>query len=179
LNNIVKLSLAAIFLLTSVFGNGAYAVTVPADVGNNLLLPSEVSSLPVLRGIKINPANPFNFDFVIDNSGALQEASLKNQAQAAIGFFLAGLAIPQKDLWVNLSPYEKDCIVADDLATTELGSELLREDYLLKKLAASLTYPETEAGKKYWDEINNVRVEAAPCGRLDNGQTQRSELTQV
>jgi len=32
---------------------------------------------------------------------------------------------------------------------------LLGEDYVLKQLAASLTYPETEVGKKYWDEINN------------------------
>jgi len=147
--------------VSSALGNGAYAVALPEATGNNLLLLSEASSLPVLRGIKINPKNPFNFDFIIDSRGVSEPAKLKEQAQAAIAFFLTGLAIPQKDLWVNLSPYEKGRIVADSLATTELGSELLSQDYILKQLAASLTYPETEAGKRYWDEINN----AVPAGR--------------
>ena len=159
--HIIRLILAVIFLVSSALGNGAYAVALPEATGNNLLLLSEASSLPVLRGIKINPKNPFNFDFIIDSRGVSEPAKLKEQAQAAIAFFLTGLAIPQKDLWVNLSPYEKGRIVADSLATTELGSELLSQDYILKQLAASLTYPETEAGKRYWDEINN----AVPAGR--------------
>jgi len=156
LNHIFKVLFTATFLITSVFGNGAYAVTLSADAGNNLLLPSEASSTPVLRGIKINPSNPFNFDFIVDGGkDDLNSSGFKDQVQQAIGYFLAGLAIPQKDLWVNLSPYEQNRIAPANLGLTALGNELLNQDYLLKKLAASLTYPETEVGKAYWESINN------------------------
>jgi hypothetical protein len=161
LNHIFKVLFTAIFLITSVFGSGAYAETLPVGAENNLLLPSEASNLPALRGIKINPSNPFNFDFIVDNDkDALNYRGFKDQVQQAIGYFLAGLAIPQKDLWVNLSPYEQNRIAPDNLSHTALGNEFLNQDYLLKKLAASLTYPETEAGKKYWYEINSTPLAA-------------------
>jgi hypothetical protein len=33
---------------------------------------------------------------------------LKQESDKLIKYFMATLAIPEKDLWVNLSPYEKD-----------------------------------------------------------------------
>ena len=56
-------------------------------------------------------------------------------------------------MWVNLSPYEKDRIVPQSFGQTEMGRDLLAEDYLLKQVTASLIYPEDEVGKKFWKRI--------------------------
>ena len=110
---------------------------------------------PQLQGIRFDPQNPFSFNFIVDGLEGLDAAAQKQKTLALVRFFLAALTMPQDDLWVNLSPYEQNRIIPEKLSTTELGKEMLEQDYLLKQLAASLTYPETETGKKYWDEINN------------------------
>src|SRR5207244_10043163 len=39
---------------------------------------------------------------------------------------------------------------------TEMGRDLLAEDYMLKQITASLIYPEDEVGKKFWKRIYEV-----------------------
>ncbi|MDO8675766.1 MAG: hypothetical protein Q7K71_06610 [Candidatus Omnitrophota bacterium] len=70
-----------------------------------------------------------------------------------IKYFLASLTIPEQDLWVNLSPYEKDRIVPQSFGQTEMGRDLLAQDYLLKQITASLIYPEDEFGKIFWKRV--------------------------
>ena len=118
---------------------------------------------PILKGIKVNPDNPFRFDFILDKgdsntvipakAGILNQTELKQEATRLIKYFLASLTIPEKDLWVNLSPYEKDRIIPQSFGQTEMGRDLLAEDYMLKQITASLIYPEDEIGKKFWKRI--------------------------
>jgi len=116
---------------------------------------------PILRGIKVHPDNPFLFDFILDQGDGViaseakqsQQEQLKNEATRFIKYFLASLTIPEKDLWVNLSPYEKDRIIPNSFGLTEMGRDLLAEDYMLKQITASLIYPEDEIGKKFWKRI--------------------------
>ena len=61
--------------------------------------------------------------------------------------------MPEKDLWVNLSPYEKDRIIPQSFGLTEMGRDLLGEDYMLKQITASLIYPEGEIGKQFWKRV--------------------------
>ncbi len=128
-------------------------------VSGSIFLPeglvgaSEKYSSPVLRGLIFDPDHPFQFDFIVDTAD--QSATAKSEADRMIGYFFAGLTMPDDDLWVNLSPYENDRILTNNLGSTALGRDMLACDYLLKQLAASLTYPETQAGKRYWEEINN------------------------
>ncbi|MFH0753148.1 MAG: hypothetical protein V2A70_01115, partial [Candidatus Omnitrophota bacterium] len=68
-------------------------------------------------------------------------------------YFLAALTVPEKDLWVNLSPHEKDRVIEKDLGETVLGRDMLAQDYLLKQLIASLIYPEKGLGKQFWDKV--------------------------
>ena len=56
-------------------------------------------------------------------------------------------------MFINLSPYEKNRIVPEEFGKTEMGRDLLAQDYLLKQITASLIYPESESGKKFWDEV--------------------------
>ena len=107
---------------------------------------------PVLKGIKVHTDNPFRFDFVLDQ-GNEKSADLSTEANKLIKYFLAALTTPEKDMWVNLSPYEKDLIVPEIFGQTEMGRDLLAQDYILKQITASLIYPEDAIGKKFWKRI--------------------------
>jgi hypothetical protein len=114
---------------------------------------------PILKGIKIHPDNPFRFDFVLDKGDSqLSNDVLKDESSILIKYFLASLTIPEQDLWVNLSPYEKDRIIPQSFGLTEMGRDLLAEDYMLKQITASLIYPEDEIGKKFWNRIYEEAV---------------------
>jgi hypothetical protein len=131
-----------------------------AAVSTNLLLPQGNYSYATLRGIRFNPNDPLKLVFLID-SGDGKKVD-KEVVSKLVRYFLAGLTMPLDKLWVNLSPYEKNRIVDDRVALTELGTDMLKQDYILKQLAASLTYPKTEVGRKYWDEASKVNALAIP-----------------
>ncbi len=114
---------------------------------------------PVLRGMTVHPENPLLFDFIVDRGqDKIGNDLLKDESTKLIKYFLTSMTIPDKDAWVNLSPYEKDRIIPDALGQTEMGRQMLEQDYVLKQLAASLTNPDTELGKKYWDEVNKAKT---------------------
>jgi len=110
---------------------------------------------PILKGIKIHPENPFRFDFILDkgDNPTSQQEQLKTEATKLLKYFLASLTVPEQDLWVNLSPYEKERIIPQRFGLTEMGRDLLAEDYILKQVTASLIYPEGEVGRKFWKRI--------------------------
>jgi len=109
---------------------------------------------PMLKGMKVDQQHPFQFDFIFDSGNAnLTRKQLKQEANKLIKYFLASLTIPEEDLWVNLSPYEKDRIIPDEFGITEMGRDLLAQDYVLKQLTASLIYPEEDLGKEFWDRV--------------------------
>lgn len=109
---------------------------------------------PLLRGLTIHPENPFDFDFIFtDGDKRLSNEVLQKDFEKMVRYFLAALTIPEKDLWVNLSPYEKDRIIPDEFAQTEMGRDLLAQDYILKQLTASLIYPEEELGQEFWSQV--------------------------
>jgi len=108
----------------------------------------------VIKGMKIFPNNPLRFDFIIDmGDSGLEDESLKEESNKLIKYFLASLTVPEENLWVNLSPYEKDRIIPQDFGHTEMGRDLLAQDYLLKQITASLIYPEDDLGKKFWKRV--------------------------
>ncbi len=109
---------------------------------------------PVIRGMKIFPDNPLRLDFII-SPGEVKRApeELKDESSKLIKYFLATLTVPEEDLWVNLSPYEKDRIIPDEFGQTEMGRDLLAQDYILKQLTASLIYPDDNLGKEFWAKV--------------------------
>ncbi len=107
-----------------------------------------------LKGLVIDRKKPLEFQFIVDTGRGLQDrVSVKQQVNQLVKYFLAGLTIPQGDLWVNLSPYEKDRIIPEALGQTDLGRDLLAQDYILKQLTASLIYPEKDLGKEFWAKV--------------------------
>jgi len=131
---------------------------VPTDIvlpaPGQMVALSPVFSPAVLKGIKLDPKNPFRFHFFVDKGDSgLSKKDLKEESSKLIKYFLASLTIPEKDLWVNLSPYEKNRIVPQEFGQTEMGRDLLAEDYLLKQITASLIYPESQLGKEFWQKV--------------------------
>ena len=115
---------------------------------------------PVLKGIKVHTDNPFKFDFILDKGDAdLSDHELKEESAKLIKYFLASLTIPEKDLWVNLSPYEKGRIIPPNFGDTEMGEQLLAQDYLLKQVTASVLYPEGEIGREFWRKVYTAAYE--------------------
>ncbi|MDE1920486.1 MAG: UPF0489 family protein [Candidatus Omnitrophica bacterium] len=110
---------------------------------------------PILKGIKVYPDDPLRFDFILDQGDQYPEGreGLKREAARLVQYFLASLTVPEEDLWVNLSPYEKDRIIPPSFGSTRMGRDLLAEDYLLKQVTASLIYPEGQTGKKFWKRV--------------------------
>nr|HPN88961.1 asparaginase domain-containing protein [Candidatus Omnitrophota bacterium] len=121
------------------------------------VLPSKIEGVfypPMIRGLSFYPQDPFKIDFFIDRGDEeLSQEKLKEESQRLIKYFLASLAVPEKDMWVNLSPYEKNRIVPEVFGKTIMGRDLLLQDYFLKNLTASLLLPENEIGKKFWDKV--------------------------
>jgi len=108
----------------------------------------------MIKGITIHPDKPLTFDFLIDRGqNPLDEETFKNVSMNLVKYFLASLTVPEQDMWVNLSPYEKDRIIADGFGETLMGRDLLAQDYMLKQLTASLMDPDNELGKKFWERV--------------------------
>jgi len=107
-----------------------------------------------LKGIVVHPEDPFKFDFIIyKGDKSLNMAQKKEEYTKLTKYFLASLAIPDDDQWVNLSPYEKDRIIKNNFGRTEMGRDLLAQDYMLKQITASLIYPEDNLGKEFWAKV--------------------------
>jgi hypothetical protein len=152
----LRLILSLIFVFTS-FGpipqaHAQQLLGLPEPGAMVSLSPAYQPTL--IKGVTINKDNPFLFDFIVDVGQDKMEGDiLKAEGEKLIKYFLAGLAIPDKDLWVNLSPYEKDRTIPEALSQTEMGRDLLAQDYLLKQIIASLIYPEKDLGKVFWDKV--------------------------
>src|ERR1044071_5695421 len=88
-----------------------------------------------LKGIQIYANNPLQFDFLVDKGkSGLRGQALKDEITKMSKYFLTCLTVPEKDLWVNLSPYEKNRIAPESFGITEMGKSLLEQDYLLKQM---------------------------------------------
>jgi len=108
----------------------------------------------MIKGLTVHKDNPFLFDFIVDvGQDHLSGEPLKKEGEKLIKYFLASLAIPDKDVWVNLSPYEKNKMIPDALGQTDMGRDLLEQDYILKQITASLIYPEKQLGKEFWNKV--------------------------
>ena len=108
----------------------------------------------LMKGIKLDPQQPLRFDFIIDTGQTnLQEITLRQEATRLIKYFLASMTVPEDEMWVNLSPYEHNRIIPEAFGITEMGRDLLTQDYLLKQITASLIYPENDLGREFWQKV--------------------------
>jgi len=165
---VFKRLIASLLCLTFSLSNLQYVQAQDFSI-NQLPVPGTMvgESAPfsplALKGLIVNPQKPLEFQFIVDTGNSLplrgegtgggNQEQIKQQANQLVKYFLAGLTIPEGDLWVNLSPYEKNRMVPEALGQTDLGRDLLAQDYILKQLTASLIYPEKDLGKEFWSRV--------------------------
>lgn len=142
-------------VLAAYFPRSSRASALPYMLAADELIElSSDSELPLLRGLQVNQRKPFQFKFIIEEgSQNMEKEEFKKESERLVKYFLSVLTIPKEDLWVNLSLYEGDNMVPAGLGKTEMGKDLLGQDYVLKQLLASLTYPEGPLGKRFWKRI--------------------------
>lgn len=154
-----KRLIASFVCITFIFSNLQYAHAQGFNINQ---LPSPGSMIGVtpdympltLKGLIIHPENALKFDFLMDTGHSnLKGNDLSEEALKIMKYFLTALTIPEDDLWVNLSPYEKGRIVQGNFGQTIMGRDLLVQDYVLKQLTASLIYPEKSLGKEFWQQV--------------------------
>ncbi|MEI7998255.1 MAG: hypothetical protein WCH62_01940, partial [Candidatus Omnitrophota bacterium] len=143
------------FITTSVMpSQRVYAQALNLPVPGSMVKMTSQFLPPIIKGIKIDPNNPLAFNFLIDpGQNSMNMDQKKDSYHKLISYFLASLTTSEKDMWVNLSPYEGNRIIPSNFAATEMGRDMLGQDYILKQLTASLVYPEDELGKKFWNKI--------------------------
>jgi len=162
LKPIIIQGLVFAFLFNSIGAIPAQAQDFVLPLPGKMIALSPSYSPVLLKGIKLDPNNPFRFHFYVDksstdvipaNAGIHNQEQLRKESAKLIKYFLASLTTPEKDLWVNLSPYEKDRIIPQGFGQTEMGRDLLAQDYILKEITSSLIYPESRLGKEFWQKV--------------------------
>jgi len=140
------------FLPGQGFGQNIGALRLPAP---GVMVPlSPVFTPAIIRGMTIDAKNPFAFNFLVDQGDVLiAQDQKKEQYERLIKYFLAALTISEDKQWVNLSPFEKNRIIEPSFGKTEMGRDLLAQDYMLKEITASIVYPESQLGKQFWQKV--------------------------
>jgi len=145
------------FVVSSLYIPQAYAIelNLPPMPKPGVMVNLSPEFTPAqLKGIIIHPENALKFDFIMLKGDKLLSGRDKQvEYKKLIKYFLASLAVPDDNQWVNLSPYEKQRIIKNDFGKTEMGRDLLAQDYLLKQITASLIYPEEKLGAHFWDRV--------------------------
>ncbi|MEW5894829.1 MAG: hypothetical protein AB1650_03570 [Candidatus Omnitrophota bacterium] len=137
-----------------------FAVPVWAQGVFNLPAPGTMVSVspaytpPIMIGMRLDPSNPMVFDFIVDRGDEnVQGNAFEAESKKIINYFMAALAVPEDEAWVNLSPYEENRIMADGLSKTEMGRDMLLQDYLLKQLSSSMLHPDSDLGEGFWKAV--------------------------
>ncbi|MBF0594338.1 MAG: hypothetical protein HQL22_05155 [Candidatus Omnitrophica bacterium] len=146
------------FFCSSVAFAYAQSLILPAP---GQMIPLSAKFEPALMvGVQVSPKDPFRFNFIISRGKTpLTDDVKKSEYQKLLKYFLVSLTVPNTDMWVNLSPYEADRIIPDNFSLTEMGRDLLAQDYVLKQITSSLIYPEGEVGKKFWQKVYQMAFE--------------------
>ena len=111
----------------------------------------------VICGMEVDPDDPMHVDFILNRGQEyLDGQALIDEAQKMVNYFYAALAIPESEVWVNLSPYERDRIITDSFGRTMMGRDMLMQDYMLKQFSSALLYPENELGELIWNRLKQI-----------------------
>lgn len=127
------------------------------------LYPSQPWAAPTLRAIRVPKVARTTtvIEACVDFGDAISNTPTANRL---LEYFRASITTADTSLWVNLSPYESSRLLPAELMHTVLGRDLLKIDYRLKRLSASLLYPESTSGAEFWNVVTS-RVQAA-CGTV-------------
>ena len=151
---IIRFCVVLVFSMTIIAPLGRAGVVPQLPVPNMVMSAGGVYHPARLVGMRVDPYAPFSFDFIVaKGDSGLEGEALKKESEKLIKYFLAALAVPEDEMWVNLSPQERERMMGEGLGRTQMGYELLAQDYVLKQMTASLMHPDSGTGKRFWREV--------------------------
>ena len=111
-HKLTYITLSTIFASTSLYipTTSAGEMVIPVMPKPGAVVNLSTAFTPAhLKGIVIHPENALKFDFLVHkDEGNLDASQKKEEYTKLVKYFLASLTVPDKDQWVNLSPYEKN-----------------------------------------------------------------------
>ncbi len=150
-----------------------YAGTYLADQAeappllDRMIATGSTGELPRLHGLAVRPSEPdwlmplfWKVDYEIEGE------AWEREKQKLLSYFYTSLALPN-DVKVNLSAFERDHVMARNLAQTPLGQLLAEQDCMLKQLTATMLHPASEPGRSYWARIEELANKAGQHGPLE------------
>ncbi|MBF0122175.1 MAG: twin-arginine translocation signal domain-containing protein [Candidatus Omnitrophica bacterium] len=152
--NVLVNIMIVVFVIQTIFMPVALAQGASTVLPGSVSVSGETFKPLMLQGVNIYPNDPFLLKFIVNQGDSrVSDEDLRKQSEQLIKYFLASLTVPEKEMWVNLSPYEKDRIIPDGFGKTTMGHDLLAQDYVLKQMASALMNPEKELGQKFWSQV--------------------------
>ncbi len=137
------------------------------SVKSRLQIIDEPHWEPILTGMEVLRDNPIQpgFHVAVDERASPPDAA---ELTARLGrYFNTFLVVSGEHLNVNLSPFEEFCGVPPLLRGTELGRDLLAQDFLLKEYTALLLHPDTDTGSVFWNLLEKkIDEEFEACMRV-------------
>lgn len=164
----IRLFLTSFFvtsLLTTTFISPVYAqLAVNPLTGlpqpGTALNTSDAFEPLLVTGLHLYPDNPYQLDFILNRGQTqLDQNQITAQTQELVKYFLAALTTPSDEMWVNLSPQEAERVIPEGFGKTQMGRDLLAQDYLLKQLTSSLLHPSDEIGERFWNGVYSQAYE--------------------
>ena len=153
----INLFIALAFIFNVIFSPSivsAQATVLNLPILGEMVQMTSGFAPAIIKGINIYPEDALKFDFIIDKGDTdFDNEQFKAESLKLIKYFMASLTIPEDEMWVNLSPYEGNRVISDNFGKTEMGRDLLAQDYMLKQVMSSIMYPENEFGQKFWDRV--------------------------
>lgn len=143
------------FLITQVICPGTTWSQEENETTEELFVSRTQPYSPLLiQGLNIDFNDALKINFLINKGDSgLSGDSLKTETEKLIKYFLASLTTPEDEMWVNLSIYEEDRIIPENFGKTTMGSDLLAQDYVLKKVMSSMMYPDSPLGENFWNKV--------------------------
>jgi len=122
--------------------------------GEQIFSPTDAFEPILVKGMVVYPKEPLKFRFIVDSGkDKVSNERIKDESERIVKYFLAAVTVPERDQWVNLSPLEHDRMISDVLGQTDLGRDMLAQDYILKQFTSSLLNPDSEVGKEFWAKV--------------------------
>lgn len=122
-------------------------------------------SHPLLTSITIPFDNPKNIGLGLSTDASIEIAKgrYKQMLQNRLGrYFNTFLIVKEENLHADLSPLKGNFGLPEILKPTELGRDMLAQDFVLKCYTAGLLDPRTETGNIFWTRLEGGHKRSKP-----------------
>ena len=138
---------------------GSSAIGTASDIvaferDDLILRPGRKVTPQTLHGLIFPKSGEGANHFIVNpGDGEMKGMDTALGTRELIDYFDTALSLKDDLIRVNLSAYEADSMIPEELSGTAMGRNLLSQDCVLKRLAASFLHPDFPIGREYWSRV--------------------------